>query len=237
MLRIMSLVSALVLAAAAQAQTRTNATFDIYLRGVKGAQLVFSAIEEGGRYSAAARMRSSGMLGWVTALTYEAQAQGTVRNGDFVPRVYQEERNKDGRVRTARMAYRNGVPQGRELSPPRPPRPGDIDPATQGGTWDVMTAIFAVFREMPREQVCDLQQALFDGRRVSRITLGQPEASGDEITCDAEYRRVAGYSDADMAEGVTFPFRLTFEPAGAGLWHVTRVDMDTIYGRGRMIRR
>lgn len=219
------------------AESRQEATFDIYLRGVKAAQLAYSAVEEDGSYSAAAKMQTSGLVGWLRTITYEAQAQGRVRNHDLVPSLYRERRNNDGDVRSARMAYRGGVPLGRELDPPQPPREGDIDPATQGGTLDIMSAIYAVFREKPREKVCGIEEYMFDGRRRTQIVTSNPRIEGDVIVCDAQYRRIAGFSDEDMAERQVFPFRLIYEQSGNGAWHVTRVEMETTYGKGSMVRR
>lgn len=222
---------------AAAAEGEQAATFDIYLRGVKAAQLAYSAIEESGRYSAAAKMKTSGLIGWLRTVSYEAQAQGSVRGHDLVPSLYRENRINDDDERGAQMAYRGGVPQGRVFDPPQPPRPGDIDPATQGGTLDVMSAIYAVFREKPRDKVCAVDEHIFDGRRRTRITAGSPRAEGDTIVCDAQYRRIAGFSAEDMAERQIFPFRLIYEENGNGTWHVTRVEMETTYGKGSMVRR
>jgi hypothetical protein len=226
-----------VMPVAAAAEDRQAATFDIYLRGVKAAQLGFSAVEDVGRYSAAAKLQTSGLIGWLRTVGYEAQAQGSLRGHDLVPSSYRERRINDEDERSARMAYRNGVPQGRVFDPPQPPREGDIDPATQGGTLDVMSAIYAVFRDKPRDKVCAVDEYLFDGRRRTRIVAGDPRAEGDTIVCDALYRRIAGFSAADMAERQEFPFRLIYEENGNGTWHVTKVEMDTTYGRGSMIRR
>ena len=221
----------------APAESRQEATFDIYLRGVKAAQLVYSAIEEGGQYSAAAKLHTTGLIGWLRTVSYDVQAQGRVRNHDLVPTLYRELRNNDGEVRGARMAYRGGVPLGHELDPPEPPREGAIDPATQGGTLDVMSAIYAVFRERPRDKVCGVDEYIFDGRRRTQIVTRNPRTDGDSIVCDAQYRRVAGFSDEDMAERQVFPFRLIYEENGNGSWHVTRVEMETTYGKGSMVRR
>ncbi len=223
--------------AGGSAQSRDSATFDIYLRGIKAAQLGFTAIEDDGQYSAAAKMQSKGLVGVFTTITYDAKAQGRAVDGDYVPSLYEETRNRDGKIRTARMEYRRGVPLGRELTPARAPRAEDIDPSTQGGTWDVMTAIFAIFRSMPEDEVCGLDQILFDGRRVARIEMSNPQNSGNTITCTADYVRVAGFQDADKAEQTVFPFKLTYEPVGDGDWHVTRMEITTAYGSGRMVRR
>ena len=239
-MRVTGVICALAMAlvpVAAAAQERDSATFDIYLRGIRAAQLTYSTVEDGGRYSAAAKMQSSGIVGFVRTVTYEATAQGSVRGSTFVPSIYSEKRNNDGRVRTVRMRYRRGVPQGREMTPARPPRPDDLDPAAQGGTWDVMTAIFAVFRSTPRAEVCNLNQLLFDGRRVARISMSGPRESNGAISCAATYSRVAGYPASEMAERTDFPFTLTYTPAGNGEWRVTEVKMESIYGSGRMVRR
>ncbi len=220
------------------AQDRDSETFVIYFRGIKGAKLDFSAIEQNGRYSAASLVRSSGVVGAFRTITYEAKSQGRARsNGRYTPSLYVETRNNRGAIRTARMPYRNGIPQGRELDPPRPPRPNALDPTTQGGTWDVMTAIFAVFRDKPVAQVCDVNQYLFDGRRRMRLSMQATQSSADKITCSATYERIAGYSNSELEDGTRFPFTMTYEPNGNGEWHVTRVDMSTIYGTGYMVRR
>lgn len=229
------LIAAMPVAAAAQEQQA--ATFDIYLRGVKAAQLAFSAVEDSERYSAAAKLQTSGVFGWLRTVGYEAQAQGRVRGHDLVPSLYSERRINEDDERGAQMVYRGGIPQGRVFDPPQPPRSGDIDPATQGGTLDVMSAIYAVFREKPREKVCAIDEYIFDGRRRTRIAAGNPRAVGDTIVCDAQYRRIAGFSAKDMAERQEFPFRLIYEENGAGTWHVTQIEMETTYGRGSMVRR
>jgi hypothetical protein len=221
----------------ALAQSRDQGVFDIYLRGVKAAQLGYSGVTEGGRYSAAAKLQTSGLIGWLRTMDYDAASRGTISTKGFVPSVYEEVRNSDGNVRKARMAYKGGVPQGRELTPPRPQSELALDPKTQGGTWDVMTAIYSVLGSQPKEQVCTVNRYLFDGIRRSQITLAAPKVQGDTITCAAEYRRIAGFRPDEMAERTAFPFTLTYAPNGNGQWHVTRVDMQTLYGKGSMVRR
>jgi hypothetical protein len=221
----------------ALAQSRDQGVFDIYLRGVKAAQLGYSGVTEAGRYSAAAKLQTSGLIGWLRTVDYDATARGTISTKGLVPSVYEEVRNNDGSIRKARMAYKGGVPQGRELTPPRPQSELALDPKTQGGTWDVMTAIYSVLGSQPKERVCTVNQHLFDGIRRSQITLASPKAQGDTITCAAEYRRIAGFKPDEMAERTVFPFTLTYAPNGNGQWHVTRVDMQTLYGKGSMVRR
>lgn len=229
------LVAALPLAAVAE--SRHDGVFDIYLRGIKAAQLGFSAIEAGGRYSASGKFQTTGLVNRIRSMSYEAKSQGIFSRKDFVPAIYEETRYRNGDVGKARMEYRDGVPQGREFDPPRPPRDLAVDPATQGGTWDVMTAIYALLRPTPRDEVCALNEYLYDGTHRAQIVLGAPQQADDTILCNAEYRRIAGYKPEEMAERTVFPFRVTYEETADGTWQVSRIDMETLYGRGSMVRR
>jgi hypothetical protein len=211
--------------------------FDISIKGLNAARLLIEGQGEGETYAAGGFLRSSGLLGWVKKIRYDASVAGKVKDGRYVPARYTEKADTGKRQSEAVMAYRAGVPQVKTYNPPRPPRQGDIDPATQGGTVDPLTALFAVLRKLPEAEACDLKLTLFDGRRRSQVTLGQPDRSGDGITCQGEYRRLEGFSPEDMAEKSRFPFTLTYAPAGEGMVQVEEVAMDTLYGKGRMIRR
>ena len=114
------------------------------------------------------------------------------------------------------MAYKAGVPQVKSYNPPRPPRAEDISPATQGGTVDPLTALFAVLRTVPEAEACMAKLVMFDGRRRSQVVLTAPQRTDDGITCRGEYRRLEGFSPEDMAEKSRFPFTLTYRAAGDG---------------------
>jgi hypothetical protein len=111
-----------------------------------------------------------------------------------------------------------------------------VDPATQGGTLDPMTALFALLRDVPRADVCRLDVPVFDGRRVSRVSTRGPKTEGDRIVCDGEYRRVEGFSERQMREKARFPFSITYAPAG-DRYRVERIAIDTLYGRATLDRR
>jgi hypothetical protein len=223
-------------AATAGAQTTHTGTFDLKLSGVRAGVVSFSAVEDGRQYSAAARAQSSGLVAMVRDLGYDARATGLITPQGFVPSRYQESANTGERASRAVMEYVRGVPQVKSYDPPQERRARDVDPATQGGTLDPMTAIFALLRDVPRDQVCTLDVPVFDGRRASRVITRGPEARGDRILCDGEYRRVAGFTERQMREMARFPFSITYAPAG-DRYRVERIAIETLYGRATLDRR
>ena len=211
--------------------------FDISIHGVSAATLSLGGAIRGNGYAVNGVLKSSGILGMLKKIRYDAQVAGRFARGGFTPYRYAEKADTGKRQSEALMAYRRGVPQVKSYNPPRPRRPGDIDPATQGGTIDPLTALYAVLRDVPQTEACRLRVFLFDGRRRSQVVLAAPKARGDGIVCDGEYRRLEGFTAEDMAEKSRFPFTLSYGPAGSGLLRVTEISMDTLYGKGRMIRR
>ncbi len=224
-------------AAPVRADQSDAAVFDISIRGISAATLSISGAVEGKSYAASGVMKSSGILGMLKRIRYDAAVNGSLSKGRFTPLRYVEKADTGKRRSEAVMAYRAGVPQVKSYNPPRPPARADIDPATQGGTVDPLTALYAVLRDVPLAEACSLKVFLFDGRRRSQVVLTAPRTSGDTITCRGEYRRLEGFSAEDMAEKSRFPFTLTYGPAAEGMVHVTEISMDTLYGKGRVIRR
>lgn len=224
-------------APAAHADQTDAAVFDISIRGIPTTTLSISGAVKGQNYAASGVLKSSGLLGFLKKIRYDADVSGTLSNGRFVPDRYHEKADTGKRQSDALMAYKGGVPQVKAYSPPRPPQQGDIDPASQGGTVDPLTALYAVLRDVPLTEACALKVFLFDGRRRSQVVLTSPQTTGEQITCQGEYRRLEGFSDKDMAEKTRFPFALTYQGAGPGMVRVVEISIDTLYGKGRMIRR
>ncbi|HQY43572.1 MAG TPA: DUF3108 domain-containing protein [Paracoccaceae bacterium] len=234
---LLSGILCLTLGLPAAADQKDAAVFDISIRGITAATLSISGAVKGKSYAASGVLKSSGVLGMLKRIRYDASVNGTLTGGRFTPARYLEKADTGKRQSEAVMTYRRGVPQVKSYSPPRPPAKGDIDPATQGGTVDPLTALYAVLRDVPATEACKLKVFLFDGRRRSQVVLSAPKADGETISCRGEYRRLEGFSPEDMAEKSRFAFALTYAPADHGMVHVTEISMDTIYGKGRMIRR
>ncbi|MEZ5911568.1 MAG: DUF3108 domain-containing protein [Paracoccaceae bacterium] len=231
------LIAALALPVKALADQTDKATFSLEIKGLSAGRLTFSGKEQGGSYAVAGRLESAGLVSLIRKIRYDARAHGRVSGTVYTPSRYEEDADTGKRQSQSVMEYRGGVPQVKVYNPPRDPRPGDVDPASQGGTVDPLTALYATLRDVPRDQACNLTLTLFDGRRRSQLVLAPAEAAGDAITCAGEYRRLAGFSEKDMAEKSRFPFRLIYEDAGNGTVRVSEVTMDSLYGKARLKRR
>lgn len=225
------------LAAPAQADQKDSAIFDVSIRGIPAATLTFSGAIEGQSYAARGTLKSSGILGLVKRIRYDATAAGRVAGVRFTPSRYTERADTGKRQSEAVMDYRKGVPQVKSYIPPRPPQPSDVDPAAQGGTVDPLTALYGMLRAVPEAEACTFRAFMFDGRRRSQIVLGKRSLADGSITCPGEYRRLEGFSPEELAEKSRFPFIVTYGPAGDGMVQVIEITMDTLYGKGRMIRR
>ncbi len=81
-----------------------------------------------------------------------------------------------------------------------------------GGTVDPLTALYATLRDVDAGQECKIKLPMFDGRHSSQIVLGKPTVKGNADPCTGEYRRLAGFSDKEMAEKQRFAFTLTYAP-------------------------
>ena len=215
---------------------RTSAVFSISIRGLSAATLTLNGAAMGQRYQASGTLKSAGLLGLVKTIRYDAKVEGRRIADRAVPVRYSETADTGKRQSAAVMAYKAGVPQVKSYVPPRPPRVDDIDPATQGGTVDPLTALYLILRDVPAAKACAMKLTLFDGRRRSQIMLGKPAKSGDQITCAGEYRRLDGFTPEDMAEKNRFALSLTYGQSAKDMVHVTEISMDTLYGKGRMIR-
>ncbi|WP_045389318.1 DUF3108 domain-containing protein [Falsirhodobacter sp. alg1] len=218
-------------------QTAGPALYSLTIRGVTAGSLRVSGQIESGRYAISGMLQSGGLVGILRSIRYDAATQGRFAADRFTPESYSERSDNNGRQRSATMTYRAGVPQVKAYTPPRAANENDVDPATQGGSVDPLTALYATLRDVPAGEECSRSLRIFDGRRSTELALSRPVRRGDTVTCNGEYRRVDGYSPQEMAEKTTFPFTLQYEAIPGNMMRVTQVTTDTIYGAARLTRR
>ncbi|MDP4033740.1 MAG: DUF3108 domain-containing protein [Pseudorhodobacter sp.] len=219
-----------------QAQT-DQGTFDLVLMGLRAGTLHFTGVQDGAGYSVIGKLQSSGLAAMIRKVRYDARVQGSIVGGRYAPTAYSENADTGKRQSQSVMAYVAGVPQVKTYNPPRAPRPGDVDPASMGGTVDPLTALYATLRDVDAGQECQVNLKMFDGARHSQIATSSPVAKGNRVVCAGEYRRLAGFSDKEMAEKQRFAFSLTYAPTPEGRMRVIEVAMDTLYGKARLERR
>ena len=220
----------------AAAQAANSGTFDLEIKGFRAGVLQFNATSTGSGYAVAGRLESTGIAAMIRKIRYDAKASGGFSAGRWSPSRYEEQADTGKRQSQSLMEYHGGVPT-EMIKESREGRANYVDPATQGGTVDPLTALYATLRDVAPADACNLKLVMFDGARRSQITLAAAEQTGDSITCAGEYRRLDGFSDKEMAEKQRFPFRLTYGPGEAGMVRVVEVTMDSLYGRASLTRR
>jgi len=209
-----------------------EAQFDVTLAGIQVAEMTLTGDVTDDRYAVQVMIRSDGLAGIVRRIRFEARADGMAATGPgFAPARYAEQADTGRRQSQVEMVYDGGVPRVLTYSSPRPDGPEVLDPGTQGGTLDPATALFAGLRDLPAGQGCNLEFAVFDGRRRSAYSL-----SGDGVTCKGDYRRIAGYTAEEMAERSRFPVEVVYAPE-ADRMRVVEASVQTIYGKVRLKRR
>lgn len=217
----------------AAADGTTNAKFSVAIRGITAGTLTIKGKEGGGNYTAFGVLQSGGLIGLVAKVKYTASSWGTVKGATFKPARYDEKADTGKRKSSASMSYKGGVPSVKDYVA----SPNGVKPSTQKGTVDPMTALYAAFRDVSKEDVCKLSVVMYDGKRRSQVKLASPRADGDLIKCDGEYRRLKGFSAEDMAEKSRFPFNLYYAKTSEGRYRVEKVVTHTLYGNAVMRRK
>ncbi|MFN4160030.1 MAG: DUF3108 domain-containing protein [Gemmobacter sp.] len=211
--------------------------YDVTLRGIRAAEVSVDAEQAGNGYRVRAVIQTTGLGSAVRRVRFVAEATGTTRNGRYRPTRYSEDADTGKRQSVSVIEYTRSVPRVVAYRSEQDHRASTVDPATQGGTLDPMTSLYAVLRDTPREAACTASFASFDGRRRTETRLIAATPKGDRLICQGEYRRIAGYRPEELAERSRFPFTLTYAPLPDGRMRVAEVSLDTLYGKAVLKRR
>ncbi len=225
----------LVASTAVQAQDR--GVFDIYLGAVPVGVFAFSGVEARGQYSLAGQLRTTGLVGSLTRVRYDARARGRRLGERYVPMSYDELAVIGERQTHLSITYQDGVPARPVFSPDRVPDRPDVDPAAQGDAVDLLTGLYALFRDLPEQELCQFRSFIFDGARRTSIVLRPLRQNESEAYCAAEYRRLEGFTERELARRAAFDFQLVYEPLSDDRWRVIRADVETVYGVVTLQRR
>lgn len=232
-----TLVCALLLAAApvGVSGAEESAAFNVSFGGIRAGVLAFRGEEQGGSYTVHGSARASGLLGALFDAEIDTVAQGRVDGNDYRPALAREVTAKPDDRRERRYDYTAaGVPRITN-TPARDTRPGDAPAAQQAGTVDTTTAAYAILRDRPAALACDLDLAIYDGRKRHRIVFDR--LAGDGVTCSGTYSRAAGFSAEEMAERRDWPLTLSYARQPDGTLRVERLSFPTSFGTARITRR
>jgi hypothetical protein len=230
----LAIVTLLMLQAGIGSADETRATFDVRMAGVRVGTLAIAGEERGGRYAVSGRGDAAGIASALGRSRYDARVRGRVRGDMLAPEAYTETFAGRDKLRRKSLTYAGGVPR---LTEDGTRDEDDLDPASQGGTVDPLTALWGILRDVPADRACRYSAVIFDGARRSSIATQPAQRGTDRIVCAGEYRRIAGYGDESDARPTRFPFRVHYVPANGGRWQVARIDMPTRFGRGTVTRR
>jgi len=222
---------------ASASERRDQATFDLELRGLRAGSIQFSSVANSDAYSVAVRLQSSGLVNLIRRIRYDGRVQGRISARMLAPRRYEDSFDNGRRQSTMVMEFDARTPVIVARTPERERQPYDVDAGSQTGSVDILSALFAVFRDTPRADACNLDLAMFDGRRRTQLVVAAPIDSANGVTCTGEYRRIAGFPPDEMAEQTRYPFTLEYVAGPDGLLQLQRVEMESTEGRGRLIRR
>jgi len=215
-------------------QVSEQASFTISVAGLTAGRLTMAINRSDSRYAVKSQASSAGLAGLFASFEVKAEVAGRLRATRFQPEAYTATATGGRAGRGAQMRYKAGVPTLVEVS--EEPRPGapPIDPETMGGTVDPLTGMYGVLQTVDAKALCQLDLELFDGHRHSAVSFrAVPE---DPLRCHGVYRRLNGYSAADLAERRNYDFDVTYAALSDGRFAVAQVVMEGRYGTVRVTR-
>ncbi|MEQ8291117.1 MAG: DUF3108 domain-containing protein [Roseovarius sp.] len=221
------------LAGAAQAADPSSMRFEVRLLGLKAGTIEIAANVTDRAYAARTRFRTAGVVGALKQVRADVSVQGRVAGGAFRPQTYSEAIDDGSRVTNVQVQFAPGQPRLISGDTGSSAPPADTSKLTSA--IDPLTLLYVALRDQPRDEVCRFEADVYDGHRHAVITLKGRQPSGDTITCNGSYRRVAGYSDSEREKrnvGIT----VTYVPAG-DVMRAERVAFDTKLGPAVMDRR
>lgn len=195
--------------------------------GLKLGDLYVSLDRDTARYSTRTRFATSGALSNLAHVHFSMSAAGRMDGRRAGPRSYVENVNTGKRISDVRMSYAAGLARvvsgrlGRDGAP--------INPLTQRDTIDPASAMLLAVGPMPRADLCDLDQPVFDGARRTRLELNAAVETEDGLLCRGRFLREAGYSKRQLARSPGFDLELTYVRRRDGQYVLFRGKVDTVF--------
>ena len=210
--------------------------FTASVLGVTAGKMTMAVNRKGTTYAVTGNTSSAGMGGLFRSFSVTSKVRGTEIDGQFRPERYQSTSEGERAGRGAEMVYKGGVPEILSLAAEERPGAPVLDPAKQAGTVDPLSMTYALLRDIDRDRACTLNLKVFDGHRLSHVSLGQPQPDGEGLVCTGLYRRLDGYPAEEIAERQDFPFTIAYTPGPDGQLQVTEIVLDSLFGVARLSR-
>lgn len=219
-------------AASAQApgDRRLEAAFNVTARGVAAGEFTYSFAQTGQSYEANATRRLSGLarLAMGRSQDYTYSVRGAVAaNGALRPTAYQHQGGRRNRLVNAAFTATDVVTTAEPHMGMGNPA---ATPAQRRGVIDQLTAIASLITATGDPCTRTLN-VYMDGRSRfdfvltanGEVDVNTPAYRGRAIRCSVQFRPIAGFSDPQTAETLTFLFART----PSGLNAPIRIEMPT----------
>ncbi|MFQ5622838.1 MAG: hypothetical protein ACE5FS_05510 [Paracoccaceae bacterium] len=215
-------------------------TYDVYIGGLRVGEMTLSADVGNGRYAARGSVSDGGMTSLFFDYRYVGHVDGFADGDDRLrPLSYRSREVEDSETtKKVRIGFAADAPDTVLLDPAPKPRRFDIDPRAQTGAVDPLTSFVLLLRDRSAGSApCGGVIDLFDGRRLSRISLVPAGRDAGRIVCKGDFRRVAGFSRKKLRKRRRFPIALFLRPKPDGGAQVESFTALTKFGTVTATRR
>jgi uncharacterized protein DUF3108 len=211
--------------------------FRISVAGFNAGIIAISALKKRRNYSVSGLMTTTGIISALIKIGYNGSVSGRFRGASYRPAHYRGQTSTGSRDSVVEIRYRSGRPKVVAYAPKRAAKPYDLQASAQRGTLDPLTAAYLLLRDVPKAELCNKSLKVFDGKRRSRLAVGQPAASGNRVQCNGVYTRIAGFAPKLMKKQVNFPFTLNYVLQDDGIYRLQEFTTKTTFGTARGRRR
>ena len=219
-------------AAVAQQPTpdkRFDATYAAIARGINGGEFSYHFSQTGGAYQVSANRRLTGFFRTLAGnrQDYVYGVNGAVADGALQPANYQH--RGGSRHRTVRSTF-----TGNDIVTIAEPHMGmgnpPATPAQRRGAVDQLTAIARLITASP-SPCSGTVPVYMDGRSrfdfvltpSGQVNVNTPVYRGAAVRCRVQFRPIAGFSDPQEAQTLTF----VFAPTSSGLFAPLSIEMPS----------
>ena len=211
--------------------------YDVRIAGFPIGQVNYDVKVTGRKYELQGFLGSTGFFGSFINTRYSGAVIGSLGKNRLAPRIFRGRFERGRQYATVDIEFAGNRPVKVERFPARPAQPYDIDQRSVSDVIDPISALYFLMRDRPQKGLCQQNFMIFEGNRTARIVVQDDPGSEDGLTCLGAYIRVGGFTDAQLEDRKSFPFRLHYVPTQSGNFTVARFVATTIFGKATAVRR
>lgn len=212
---------------------------DIRFLGLTLGHVFIGAIYTDDQYKVASILRSSNFLEIFVKRRVETKAEGRFEDGMIISDQYEMDSVIGNERKTKFIAFEDGSIFTYEANSTPVEVIVDVDD-DDVISLDYLSGIYAVLRNKPFEELCNLIFHLKDGDRVALISIGAAERiRNNEVLCQSSYTRLKGFSQEEMLKEPNISFALQYEISknDPSLFALKSVRFSSTYGQVTAISR